>query len=354
MTDETAPPPAAPGMWDRTVQTANNIYDDPTGFAKKLAGHYADALVNWGTYPGKVMQSPTATTTEDMVPWSAGTAMQGLTGALPRGGVPGTGVFIGPAGWNKIRGNKPPLEDVVKSPLSPDERFFLTGTSVGREGIPRQELPDLNAKLVQVRGDAGPDAAFFKLDHPKADLHDMYNIPPIIAHQHPEVSPSVYGWAQPETSQIVLNSHPNEIAAGAPIVRPGNSQGYSPMSMTLHEIQHIIQNKEGFEPGFSPNLAPFTKEYWNILGKDTPKDKAGWLAANKNIYTGAATPEEMRAAAQVYARTSGEVEARNVQNRFDNPVSYAYHPSRSEDVAAKQQLPIGNILKALYASNMFK
>jgi hypothetical protein len=81
-----------------------------------------------------------------------------------------------------------------------------------------------------------------------------------------------------------------------------------PRSTTLHEIEHAVQQREGFDPGGTPTPGP-------IEGKYITKSEA-------------------------YRRNAGETEARNVQARRDlnAEARRLYPPWMTEDVPRDQQI----------------
>ena len=101
-------------------------------------------------------------------------------------------------------------------------------------------------------------------------------------------------------------------------------------SVAAHELQHFIQNIEGFATGHDPahiykHAAPRALKNLGVKPKDL-------------------TPEMVEKAKQAsyeaYRRHAGETEARNVQKRLDMPsLDRAFTPPvRTEDVPRKNQI----------------
>ena len=96
--------------------------------------------------------------------------------------------------------------------------------------------------------------------------------------------------------------------------------GKSPL---LHELQHAVQGKEGFALGSNPN--EFSQ--WKILSERS-------RMPNPEAFT------DEQIARELYRRTAGEVEARNVQSRMNmTPEERRFKPPwETEDVPADQQI----------------
>lgn len=92
----------------------------------------------------------------------------------------------------------------------------------------------------------------------------------------------------------------------------------------LHELQHGVQKQETFARGTNPVNAIFSPG----LIKGEPQE-----LIQKMKQLGFDSP-----AMRTYARHAGEVEARNVEWRFANPVERQFAPSLTEDVFRKWQL----------------
>jgi hypothetical protein len=84
-------------------------------------------------------------------------------------------------------------------------------------------------------------------------------------------------------------------------------------SVSLHEGQHAIQNREGMAKGGNPNaFTPdqIAAERARILAADQGD---GWTSIN----TAAGDISDTEVARRLYNRLAGEVEARTVQKRMD-------------------------------------
>tara|TARA_R110000803_G_C11924447_1_gene314727 strand:+ start:1 stop:1065 length:1065 start_codon:yes stop_codon:yes gene_type:complete len=143
-----------------------------------------------------------------------------------------------------------------------------------------------------------------------------------------------------------FNPGDNKIKVGGGPIGQGVDQ---PRSTALHELQHAIQQQEGFAPGASPSSAymdnalrkQWGEEINSLLQPRSRKEylkilKAGWPEATpkqldasyrsylkdakkslNDPYHPAAKAAQETAAGRIYKRSAGEVEARNVQTRMD-------------------------------------
>jgi hypothetical protein len=291
------------------------------------------------------------------------TAMQamGNSGVRPTAGT--AGVFVGPYGAHMLRAEQraaglpptvhpvvaqdiaerannihPALRDIYKggaqdlrdaqarstlemrqasgNPADQDV-WNASGWSRGAEGMPRKEIPDIGAKLVPL-----PGTDNFLLQHPAGDLHKIYDIPPISFNKDIPVGD---GRMYPETNKIELGGHPTQANLKASV------------GPVLHEIQHAIQNKEGFSQGSNPMLETGSHEFYKSLGHAEPSAES-IHRAQLGIQLGIPTTERA-VAFDNYRRRSGEQEAENVMNRRAKSFRYLTKPEYTEGVGRGVQLP---------------
>ena len=104
--------------------------------------------------------------------------------------------------------------------------------------------------------------------------------------------------------------------------------------MLLHEIQHAIQEREGFAPGSNPRGLPLTQSDVTTVTRN--------MAKKNGVDYDAASPKDKAQMERVvrhriYKAQAGETEARNVQTRADYELRQ--RPSwATEDVARKDQM----------------
>lgn len=132
-------------------------------------------------------------------------------------------------------------------------------------------------------------------------------------------------------------------------------ENFSPKSVMLHELQHWVQSREGWDPGFNPNAAK-----WQLLNR--PESFPAQVFNNQiaEFPVQPSSQEELniildglsgRAAHETYMRNVGETQARAVQARAfpdDIDPSYLYPPSDYMDRRWEEQLSADDILRGVY------
>ena len=251
-----------------------------------------------------------------------------LPGIMERGGLPaqlavdmtqGTRrqIFVGENSktWNKANAAK--AVELEKAGVAPEDIWSATGTFRGPEGKLRQEISDQASKMTQVAKDKIEANQYFSGPMGQAfENEPLFNAYPKLHWMDTFVNKELRGGTfNPERQEINIMM-PTE----------GGQR-----SVALHELQHAVQQKEGFARGGSPKDIGDLKgdligmedkynflasEYFtatndvvksNILQElDYLKPRIEALQKFKNI-----DPEEG------YMRLAGEAEARAVQNRMD-------------------------------------
>jgi hypothetical protein len=214
----------------------------------------------------------------------------------------------------EARGTLEMRQGSLSGPQTDRDVFPRSGWSYGAEGMPRKEIPDVGAKLVEVGRNQ------YKLEHPAGNLHELYDVPPITFDSGLKKGNAEF---HPETNQIVLGGSPTK------------ENLKSSVSAALHEFQHAIQQKEGFAAGSNPNIAAIKGPLETEL---FPGEHPSWWQGKS--YSGGYGPDRVTAALNpqggaafnTYERAAGETEARNVQNRRAKSYRYQAHPEDTEDV----------------------
>ncbi len=243
------------------------------------------------------------------------------------------------------------------TPVSPEHIWKETGWMRGPDNQWRFEIPDTGAKWkAGTRRQTGDSAIQFDPTWTSSKLGDLLD--------HPELFK-----AYPDLAEMPLSAVPRQLAAA------GYAGGYTPgagimlapgeagnaLSSGLHEVQHAIQEKEGFARGGTPeqflpanfndqlalikDLHSITENHLRNVGIDPddlvraarrarqgkellPEDLAVQEQAQK--YPALVTDfgkshamisqmnQDLNQAYGKYGNLAGEVEARNVQERHDS------------------------------------
>lgn len=139
-----------------------------------------------------------------------------------------------------------------------------------------------------------------------------------------------------------ITNHMAATPKGASVTHNRGAEGHSVM---LHEVQHAIQTREGFAHGGSPQDPSVATAAQALVDKlaarrDELKAKIGQspivdeslLTEYASIVQTLGRMEKRDAGMVGYQTLAGEVEARNVESRFQNPLSSMHPPMVSEDV----------------------
>lgn len=158
-------------------------------------------------------------------------------------------IFIGPRArtWNKASAEA--FEKLEKGGVSNKDAYFQTGTFRSPDGQLRQEISDVNSI---------PGQRFLSWGESK-DLQqgDTAVVRRQKALLHPELSA-----AYPDTKAIGVTLVPKEVSSRGSYnpdfdtIRVDAGKNFAAdRSLMLHELQHAIQKREGFESGGSPRSA---------------------------------------------------------------------------------------------------
>ena len=230
-------------------------------------------------------------------------------GALPL--VPAIGgMFIGKGAktWDVLKAQQ--AEELLKQGIDPREVWKQTGTMRGVDGFLRQEIPDNAAAMghVSPKGSRLVDAIKHK------DLEQTY--------------PGIYGAKVFDRNIPALGNYENNPFRGEEISL--NIAGGADKSTTLHELQHAIQQREGWARGGSPEnswavvsdledaLNSKKETLWAMMRKEIPGDKATQQALRDEIHSMHANYETVASdPMEAYRRLAGEAEARLTQARMN-------------------------------------
>lgn len=356
-------------------------------FGGAYIAHVAQGIADMVSTPAKLMEpNPYKEGSEEwyaynndreraMVNWAPSTALALTTGGMMAAEPGAAGIFGGRLSKVADHAAMAKAEQMEAVGATPDKIWAETGTARGADRRWRQEIDDSQAKMKINPSEIG---RFAQLD----DVLD-----------HP-----VPFQAYPTLRNIQVRPLPAEdIAAGTKgDYIPGrirlnpNLTAEEAKSTLLHEMQHAVQEKEGFAPGDNPDnhipaaLGPAQKQFeevranthteiakslnTNDLGIEYMKDlirreKYGPESAKQeipepfvNVFQNilAKNPDVAerlgnlvqsekliddahKAAYSNYKKAMGEVESRNVQKRALPETDTSVHPRLTEDTPRFQQ-----------------
>ncbi len=260
------------------------------------------------------------------------------------------GMFVGPKSqtWDKAAAAK--AQELAKKGTDPRKIWSETGTWKGPDGMWRQEIPDNAAKFRRSNvSDPAQFADVFDeaasrtkgvamssaLDH--APLYKAYPEQSATRFKVEGSGPSVTGSYQ-DADRMVSISDPYSA-----------KMGDSAESVTLHELQHAIQQREGFAKGGSPGSNGLTWDELTGHARKTYENSANAYddPLLAELFSGSAPlkpwdsmtkteriPYYEQAQNGAYERLAGEAEARATQARMNMDAAQrrATFPEDSYDV----------------------
>jgi hypothetical protein len=265
-------------------------------------------------------------TTEEMIPWAAEMGMNLMGGGVPMAEKGAAGIFGGRLAATADKTALAKAEEMAAKGAPREQIWNDTGWFKGADDKWRFEIPD-NAAVFTV-----PVSKRFEA----AGVNDpvfMHNADRIMS--HPELHgayPDMWsvntmltkGGGYPYTphgSFMQRESGKQEIALNAPNLDVARS-------LNLHELQHAVQNREGFSPGANPRQIaaglsentgnPVIEELRRAISAGEyggPADTS-FREAARNLLALERQSKNDRAM-DIYRRHPGEVEARNVEKRMN-------------------------------------
>jgi len=262
------------------------------------------------------------------------------------------GMFIGPnaASFNKITASK--AQELEKLNKTAEEIWQQTGTFRGPDKQWRQEISDKGSKITE-------DV------YNQISANKQFKGPMGQALQHEELYK-----AYPQSAGIPTTMFADEMPSGSlmpgrggtfqnPLLTVGGPSSMTQRSTALHELQHAIQQREGFAPGGSPsnmiteleNIAKQKRQeaqnQFRLSTANDPLDplkivKPGARKKGLELEKEARELEEKALLAfhsgqsrfDLYRKLAGEAEARAVQKRrnLTDEERRAIFPLQSYDV----------------------
>lgn len=243
------------------------------------------------------------------------------------------GSFAGVTSATADKGALDVAQAAAAEGVGADEIWKKTGWLQGPEGKWRYEIDDSGAKVKPFQADSG--MLFELLDHP--DLYEAY---PSLKFMKVNLDP---------------NLHPDAAANYYKHIDFGTN-AIKDKSTILHEVQHSIQDLEGFAQGGAPGklgvnfelkhrdaVRGLAQEYLSLRKKTTPlsAEEQERVKHLDNILNTYLKYEEAarKQARDNYLALAGEVESRNVSTRADlSPLERMYHhPLDTEDTPRQDQ-----------------
>jgi hypothetical protein len=267
-------------------------------------------------------------------------------------------MFVGPQAKTYDVGRAMKAEEMLKAGASPQDVWKATGTMVGKDGIPRQEISDVGATfrspddlkqlkesykgmIEEGKEKLRPDRSGQKDMFPKQlteakkpfreqlaglkdDLREIDKNPRTqgVKAKWTIEHPELYR-AYPELGEIPVTQKPTIGAEKGSLTTLGGviqdlevKDIKDPRSVSLHELQHAVQNIEGMAPGANPLMAFSTPEYKNFYETYKKAELAG-LPEGTKLSTKDDDRIAQKAAHRWYQLQHGEQEARATQARKD-------------------------------------
>jgi hypothetical protein len=301
---------AAPNLFDYLMQPpASPVGPMPTG-------------------PGRLPPEWQSRSALDAIP-----ALTDVAGTLPG---PAGAIFVGPgsrllAGAVREVPRDPALRDAFiqsvqrirgAAGLEPASFPIRANWPAAAGASERTEIQDTGARLVP-----GDKPGEYLWQHPAGDLHALYDVPPI------KFSSAL------RTGDAQVDVRDRQITVGGEASDPANMSRAN--YIVSHEFQHIIQDAEGLPGGSSIYRAIEEPEYWSRTGRPMPTSEQELTREAQKLmldYRFGGKTDDFKTAFDIYSRSAGEVEARNVERRMENPALYASAPQTTEDIARPRQL----------------
>ena len=207
------------------------------------------------------------------------------------------------------------------------------GVYIGKDGKPRWEIDDSNARMRIMRpGDVTSlDRAW---DHP--ELFRQYPELKNVEVGVEDMEPGWGGYFDPQKNRIVISPYSNH-----------------PLGVIGHETQHAIQDLEGLAPGGHGDvISAYTQLPWRdtklkLYQKYQQVGAAGMTAKELDALKAAQDRIKMfndpkygpGIAHELYRRSAGEAEARNVETRlgWDDELRRKTPPWQSADILEHEQ-----------------
>ena len=341
--DELVPPPRTPSQlpeaWNEAVRTAaKRVLDTASAPGRALQGGYGVKPETPGLW-SEEDEFRASHAQQKQVEDATNLSLDVAQARFPFAKSGEAGIFGGKLAKTADHAKLSMAEELTRRGFDPDIIRKETGWFQGADKKWRFEIPDYQSKLKPDRTGYRSSYANREIEHP--ELFKAY----------PELQDIGIRRSQKPNSAYY---QPPDRGAPSHIALPSVASEKDRRLM-LHELQHAIQNREGFSPGSSPSaVRPIVEEKIHEIAKriqqtEHPrvpeiikKPPGEWTPQEvtevQNFYK--KLPDKEKAVWETYARHAGEVESRNVERRMDfqpNQIR-GTAPWKTEDRARNKQI----------------
>jgi hypothetical protein len=333
----TVPPPIVPPRPDTGAKTI------PRFIAEEAIPHLISAPFQLAAGPGRAYRGEMSP--EEQTEWGPAMATA-MAGRMPLR-EQGFGVFGGTGARTANRAMLAKAQEMHAAGAPAESIWNQTGWARGPEGKWRFEIPDEASYLYpteRIQASTGSEAASRPSGLRVGSLEETISHPEFFkAYPQFKQMPATVemGVGTPESGYFI---QPKDLGL---LDRSRGGQGVGRVASTgpdfdtarsslLHEMQHAVQETEGFAPGASPKALPMTnRQISNIARRRAETADVDWNqlspADRKTL--------ERAVRYEMYRMYAGETEARNVQTRRDfGPPERQRPPWKTEDVPRDIQL----------------
>jgi hypothetical protein len=209
-----------------------------------------------------------------------------------------------------------------------------TGWFKGPEGRWKFEIPDTDAKVNRTYEQGG-----FKMG--AQTVGQAVQHPDLMA-AYPDLAKTKVAWdAEPANAGAYYqgeSGRPERIGLGP-------ASDMQRREIMLHELQHAVQQREGFEQGSTPDPRVMMRDFPDLFPEMVTKGLGGRQSADyrPEVFERMVAESARRAATSVYRRSAGEAEARAVAERANMTPGQlaATIPTASYDVPLDQLIMRG-------------
>jgi len=312
---------------DTLKRKVNGLLADPRGTLEQFVGQLGDQANQTSDLMNQAGWMPIAKTNatkEQQAMARALLAEQGANTAT-------AGMFVGKGSktWNGANAQK--AEQLAAQGVDQRKVWSETGTWKGPDGMWRQEIPDNAAKFKEV---------------PRENISNRMPVGRAVKHD------ALFD-AYPEAwdAKVQFTDGPGGSFRSNGLIEVGTQDAPYPIGATAHELQHAIQQREGFARGGSPSGPYQAGERSKLIDDLSAKLSSTEVDLSNPYSAGAYVPSLQEARIQAeryidspegrmeaYRRLAGEAEARATQTRIPLTAEQrlATFPEDSYDVPMNQ------------------